>query len=108
MDELAWRPTLMLVARSCGRSGRLADGAGDPERELRSPLASDGGMGLPTIGRDGEEAPRVADGAASPLPEPRILPPPSLRPVMVAASWPGAGRAGAETVAAVVASTAWV
>lgn len=87
MDELPWRPTLMFVARSWDTSGRL-DGAADPETELKSALASDGGTGLPTVGRDESEPPCDAD-AASPLPEPRIRPPPSLRPVMMAASWRG-------------------
>lgn len=93
LDELAWRPTLIFVARSCDRSGRLADGAGDPVMELRSPLTSDGGTGLPTLGRDGDDPPGDAEGA-SPLPEPKILPPPSLRPDMVAASWRGVSLVG--------------
>lgn len=66
----------------------LAEGAGDPDSELRSTLASDAGIGLLTLGKDGVEELRASDGA-SPFPEPRILPPPSLRPVMATA---GAGE----------------
>jgi hypothetical protein len=71
----------MLAPMSCLRSGRLPLAGGDIDGEPpRDTVLSDGGNGLTDRGADG------GVGGASPLPLPRMRPPPSLRPDMAMAT----------------------
>src|SRR5262245_5726944 len=72
-------PRLMLEVMSWLRPGSGLEAGGDADDELRESVLSDAANGLAALGRDGagDEV-----GGASPLPLPRILPPPSLRPDM--------------------------
>lgn len=69
---LGWAPTLMLDPISWPMSGRLPLTGGDIEGEPSDTVLSDGASGLGARGAEG--------GGASPLPLPRMRPPPSLRP----------------------------
>jgi hypothetical protein len=69
-------PTLMLEPISWVRSARLPLAGGEMEEEATETVLSEGAKGLEDRATGGGVGPR-------PLPLPRILPPPSLRPDMV-------------------------
>lgn len=88
---LEGRPRLMLEVRSWVKVPKAADADGDAEEDPTETLLSDGANGL----RDRLTAPGGIDGAggASPLPLPRIRPPPSLRPdIWAVGAWRPACR----------------
>lgn len=80
-----------LEARSCEKSGSGLDEGGDNELGVElceckdTVLLSEGGKGLVALVRWTE------GGGARPFPLPRILPPPSFRPDMVAVDWGATG-----------------